>query len=913
MSQDEFRDLPTPQPLERRAPGEGPLVRLVENRKLLAALLGIGLLLAVTGGIVLLRGSGGGGEPVLEIPPTLEELAEQYPQLAGLFNDATLGSVYKEFLIAYHEGGMEAARELAEQRGLLNRREEIRITLVLDDAQYVPAMSEELSRAGITVEGSYQERINVGVPLALIEGLAAQQGTEALFEQLTQMEHVIRLELPAPRRSDGRPGRAAGGEGTSLTGAAEWHAAGLTGQGIRVGVLDLGFDGYRDLLGRELPASVAAASFAYGLEPDGSGEVHGAACAEIVHEMAPDAELYLAYYDGTLVSMGQAVDWLVSQGVNIISNSTTGVVGPMDGSDESAEMVDWAAAQGVLWVNSSGNAAMEHYRGLFTDSDGDGLHEFPDGTELIGLYIYAPQVTLALNWDDWQAVNEDYDLYLFDEEGNLVASAEDIQNGTEGQVAAELILGNDVPLGVYFIAIKADRISRPGMLDLYTLDAELEFPVAEHSLGSPADAHEALAVGATEVRDDSLASYSSQGPSNDGRLKPELSGPAGVSSASYAPGVFDGTSASTPHVAGAAALVWSAFPEYSADQVRDYLEAHALDLGPLGPDNAYGYGRLNMPSPPSVEIAGPPVLPTALPTALPEATLVPQPTAVAVVPGEPGPEIKPGEEASLRLTPLLVLGGLGLCGGSFMLIGGGLLLWVVGRSARRRGAPAVAQPMPPVRPVTPARPAPAGQVLEPVGPALRETMHGYGALLAPGRPPLLLAPGRLTIGRSAACDLVVDSVLVSRQHAQLECSPGRCTIEDLGSSNGTYVNGRRVSRAALSPGDRLRLGDVELAYQAGAGAPPAAEGAWLEIGGRRHALSPAGVVLGRSHDSDLVVADERASRQHASIDLQGDTWVISDLGSANGTLVNGERVRERALRPGDEIRVGDTRIYFRQE
>lgn len=192
-------------------------------------------------------------------------------------------------------------------------------------------------------------------------------------------------------------------------------------------------------------------------------------------------------------------------------------------------------------------------------------------------------------------------------------------------------------------------------------------------------------------------------------------------------------------------------------------------------------------------------------------------------------------------------------------------------------------------------------------------MHGYGALLAPRRPPLLLAPGRLTIGRSAACDLVVDSVLVSRQHAQLECAAGRCTVEDLGSSNGTFVNGRRVSRATLSPGDRLRLGDVELAYQAGAGAPTAAGGAWLELGGRRHALSPAGMVLGRSHDSDLVVADERASRQHASIDLQGDTWIISDLGSANGTLVNGERVRERALRPGDEIRVGDTRIYFRQE
>jgi len=187
-------------------------------------------------------------------------------------------------------------------------------------------------------------------------------------------------------------------------------------------------------------------------------------------------------------------------------------------------------------------------------------------------------------------------------------------------------------------------------------------------------------------------------------------------------------------------------------------------------------------------------------------------------------------------------------------------------------------------------------------------MPGYGALSAPGRPPILLVPGKLTIGRGAGNDLVVDSMLVSRQHAHLECAAGRCTVEDLGSANGTFVNGRRVSRASLSPGDRLRLGDVELAYQAGT-APQG--GAWLEEGGRRHALSPAGLVLGRSHDSDLVLADERASRQQARIQLQGDVWVISDLGSANGTFVNGERVRERVLRPGDEIRVGDTRLYFR--
>ncbi|MEJ2212319.1 MAG: S8 family serine peptidase, partial [Anaerolineae bacterium] len=370
------------------------------------------------------------------------------------------------------------------------------------------------------------------------------------------------------------------------------------------------------------------------------------------------------------VSMGQAVDWLLSQDVDIITNSTTGVVGPMDGSDESAEMVDDAVSRGVLWVNSSGNAAEEHYRGAFTDTDGDGLHEFPDGTEAIVLYVGAPSVTFALNWDDWRSVSEDYDLFLYDNEGELLASSEDIQNGQPGQAAAEVIVGNGVPEGVYYLTIKGDNTTRAGMLDLYTLGAAVEFPVAGHSLGSPADAFGAMAVGATEYADDSLATYSSQGPSNDGRLKPEMSAPAGVSSVTYAPQPFHGTSASTPHVAGAAALVWSAFPDYTADQVRDYLQTHALDLGSPGPDNGFGYGRLRLPEPPSAVVEAP-VVPTAVPTLAPLPTAVPEATVVARLP-EPVEKL-PEEGASRAVSPLVV-GGLGVCGGLLFLGGGGLLL-----------------------------------------------------------------------------------------------------------------------------------------------------------------------------------------------------------------------------------------------
>jgi hypothetical protein len=73
--------------------------------------------------------------------------------------------------------------------------------------------------------------------------------------------------------------------------------------------------------------------------------------------MAPDAELYLAYDDGDDVSYGNAIDWLIAQNVNIISHSAGGVVGPMDGSDRDAALVDSIAAQGILWVNSAGNEA----------------------------------------------------------------------------------------------------------------------------------------------------------------------------------------------------------------------------------------------------------------------------------------------------------------------------------------------------------------------------------------------------------------------------------------------------------------------------------------------------------------------------------------------------------------------------
>jgi pSer/pThr/pTyr-binding forkhead associated (FHA) protein len=75
---------------------------------------------------------------------------------------------------------------------------------------------------------------------------------------------------------------------------------------------------------------------------------------------------------------------------------------------------------------------------------------------------------------------------------------------------------------------------------------------------------------------------------------------------------------------------------------------------------------------------------------------------------------------------------------------------------------------------------------------------------------LVKAGGVKTVGRAARADFVLDAALVSRLHCRLEASDNTLEVFDLESTNGTYVNDKRVERARLSIGDRLRVGRVEL-------------------------------------------------------------------------------------------------------
>jgi S-DNA-T family DNA segregation ATPase FtsK/SpoIIIE len=93
------------------------------------------------------------------------------------------------------------------------------------------------------------------------------------------------------------------------------------------------------------------------------------------------------------------------------------------------------------------------------------------------------------------------------------------------------------------------------------------------------------------------------------------------------------------------------------------------------------------------------------------------------------------------------------------------------------------------------------------GPVLR-VVQGPGAGGA-----LVLRPGAYTVGRAEGCDLVVPDPGVSRQHVRVRRGPEGTELEDLGSTNGTYVNGLRVARCRLRHGDRVRVGGALLEYR----------------------------------------------------------------------------------------------------
>ncbi len=112
----------------------------------------------------------------------------------------------------------------------------------------------------------------------------------------------------------------------------------------------------------------------------------------------------------------------------------------------------------------------------------------------------------------------------------------------------------------------------------------------------------------------------------------------------------------------------------------------------------------------------------------------------------------------------------------------------------------------------------------------------------------------------------------------------------------------------VDPGQRTGTFAVDARLREGPGGTGA--GSLMLPTGERYVLREGTVTVGRLPECDITVVDPNVSRQHAEIHARGDGFVVVDLGSTNGTRVNGVRVSERELHDGDELGFGNVRLTF---
>ncbi len=509
-----------------------------------------------------------GGVPLSIGPVTITKTEKRNPHVDGAletFVAATRQVVSTGVLTALSKVPAQARDALTKVAGMLG----IPLSPAGDAVTLVIESKGGVAPLGVAVEpvSSPLGLTKVSVPLSQLESFLAQVGP-GVYVRLPYTPHELAVTS----------------EGASLVGASAFHSAGIRGSGVKVAVIDLGFNGLATSQAQgNLPYSVVTRDFTgTGIE---TGISHGTAVAEIVYDIAPDAQLYLVKI-GNEVDLDNAVTYCISEGIHIINHSLGWYnTNFYDGTGTIADIARRATSAGILWVQAAGNSGQKHYGATFTDGNSDSWHD----TDVTFTATAGQQIAFYLTWDAWPATGDDYDLYLYGPTGTLVASSTATQGGTEQPT--ERITTTAGSSGTYRVRIqKASGATR--RLSLFSIVHDLTPAVSASSMPAPANAAEVLSVGAinwANYATGPIAAYSSRGPTGDGRAKPDLAAPDNVTTGMdyYSP--FPGTSAAAPHVAGIAALLKAEAPSLNRSSLTSRILSFCV---PMGDPYAFGAGRL---------------------------------------------------------------------------------------------------------------------------------------------------------------------------------------------------------------------------------------------------------------------------------------------------------------------------------
>jgi len=414
-----------------------------------------------------------------------------------------------------------------------------------------------------------------------------------LSQLLKRMPSSVNARLPYPHQAV-----AVTSQGVGIMGAEDMQSLSHGGAGVKIGVIDLGFINYTNAQASgDLPVNLSIVD--YSGEGIG-GTNHGTSVAEIVHDMAPDAELYLAKVKST-AQLDAAMNDMAAAGVKIINHSVAWFGAAFyDGTGSICDTTSTAESAGMLWVNAMGNSRTAHYLETFTDLDGDLKHDFVSGSiqnyNTISLTANIP-IQFILNWDAYPTTRDiDYNLYLYDHLPTATSlplmSSEVSQRRPYNNKPLEIITYLPTTTSTHYIVVTKSSSSTVNVpLTLFSTSSSFGIQTTASSLPQPADCSSSLSVAAVNLTD-GVEWFSSEGPTTDGRNKPELS--ATNRTVTSQTSVFAGTSGAAPHVAGAAALLLSQDSSLTPMQLTALLVDSSKDVSSAGFDYRTGAGRVSL-------------------------------------------------------------------------------------------------------------------------------------------------------------------------------------------------------------------------------------------------------------------------------------------------------------------------------